>query len=183
MAPQPFTGSNNELASYSPCLLQILSDKHVLSSTDICGSRRGRSEDDEILVLPPLVLMDEKKEVAEGIVTLTSEGVLTHVSVKGVRRWSKKTDAVWSEFDERTGSIPLLFGLKGLICVATSSSVVMYSKEGRVMSRIPLTEALVYPMQESEDERNEEGELVLQTATSVVLYRASRMTCGRMGES
>lgn len=40
-----------------------------------------------------------------------------------------------------------------------------------MVSRIALTEALVYPMVVEEDVA------VLQTASSVLLYRASRMTC------
>ena len=141
-----------------------------MAVTNICGSRRGKSEDDEILVVPPIVLSNAKGE-AESVVTLTSEGVLTCVSLEGKKRWSKKTGATWSEFDEKAGTAPMLFAAKGRICVASASSVVMYSPEGRVVSRIALTEALVYPMVVEEDVA------VLQTASSILLYRASRMTC------
>lgn len=146
----------------------------MVAVTNICGSRRGKSEDDEILVVPPIVLSNAKGE-AESVVTLTSEGVLTCVSLEGKKRWSKKTGATWSEFDEKAGTAPMLFAAKGRICVASASSVVMYSPEGRVVSRIALTEALMYPMVVEEDVA------VLQTASSILLYRASRMTCGRGG--
>lgn len=143
--------------------------------TNICGNRRGKNEDDEILVVPPIVVSNSKGE-AESVVTLTSEGILTCLTLEGKKKWSKKTGTTWSEFDEKAGVVPMLFVANGKICVASATSVVMYSPEGRVTSRIALTEALVYPMHVEEDVA------VLQTATSVLLYRASRMTCRCEGE-
>ncbi|KNB42103.1 fhypothetical protein [Blastocystis sp. subtype 4] len=175
LTPQPFTGDNDVPGSFSRCYLQAVSMNTVLFSTNICGSSKSRqNEDDEILILQPLLILGEDS-IIEAIVTLTSEGVLTSTNIQGEIQWSKSIHVQWSEFDEKSGLQPFMVFVKGMICVSDSKSTVYYSKKGRTLSKIEMTEPLIYPVHPGSEE--DSMHIIFQSSHNVIVYELSTMKC------
>lgn len=98
--------------SYSQCFLQAVCKNELLFSTNICDNHRKVVRDecivmiewfilvDEILVLPPLLLLSPDSHAVNQIITLTNEGLLSSVDTHGTVQWSIQTKITWNELDE-----------------------------------------------------------------------------------
>ena len=128
-------------------------------------------------MLQPLLILNPETHIAEKIVTLTNHGILTCTSMKGSIEWSKRTGIRWSEFDETSDQQPFLSFVDQFVSISGSMEVQFYSIEGSLVARVSLDEPLLYPVHLGEVQFGETKSIVLQSVSSIVVFRTANVSC------